>query len=158
MCLFKCGLVGRSPSVSCLHLSLVSKEQDVICQAALAFYILPSCQLSFSVVCRVKLCSSSCKTLTSNAESFILDGESGQLARIYMCNDNLCALYVKDCNVLLLHNNLIASFKSPSCCFNSCCCSLRTRTFWCYFVCLHRLFFNIGLSHYTEIMVFVIIF
>lgn len=28
-----------------------------------------------------------------------------------MCNDNLCALYVKDCNVLLLHNNLIASFK-----------------------------------------------
>lgn len=75
-----------------------------------------------------------------------------------MCNDNLCALYVKDCNVLLLHNNLIASFKSPSCCFNSCCCSLRTRTFWCYFVCLHRLFFNIGLSHYTEIMVFVIIF
>lgn len=111
MCLFKCGLVGRSPSVSCLHLSRVSKEQDVICQAALAFYILPSCQLSFSAVCRVKLCSSSCKTLTSNTESFILDGESGQLARIYMCNDNLCALYVKDCNVLLLHNNLIASFK-----------------------------------------------
>lgn len=76
-----------------------------------------------------------------------------------MCNDNLRALCVKDYNVLLLHNNFIASFeKSFVMPFNSCCWSLRTRTFWCYFVCLYRLFFNIGLSHYKEIMFFVIIF